>query len=210
MFVHAAARSLGLDSASLALCADDGVRETVAVTDDVAAGLDDISTTLGEGPSQDALGSGVPVLVGQLRSESAHRRWPTFTPAALDLGVAATFAFPLQVGAIAVGLLTLHRRSAGELDEAQLTEAPSWQGAGLSLLLHAQEHSDGELPDSLAPDWSTSSVVHQATGMVMVQLSTDVRSAFAALRARAYGEGVPLETIARDIVSRRLRIGGSE
>lgn len=211
VFVHACADALGVDGVCLSLCADGGVREIVVTTDLYATRLETLSSTLGEGPAHDSLAMGAPVLVGQLSAHAERSRWPSFSLAALELGVAAVFAFPLQVGAVGVGLLSLHRRSHGDLTEAQAGEARSWQGAALSLILHEQEASDGPaLPESLAPRWSTSSVVHQATGMVMVQLGTDVRSAFATLRARAYGDGVTLEDIARDIVSRRLRFGGPQ
>jgi AmiR/NasT family two-component response regulator len=60
------------------------------------------------------------------------------------------------------------------------------------------------------PSWSTSSVVHQATGMVMVQLDSDINAAFAALRARAYQEDRTLQDLARDVLERRVRFDRTE
>jgi AmiR/NasT family two-component response regulator len=57
--------------------------------------------------------------------------------------------------------------------------------------------------------WVGSSVVHQASGMVMVQLSCDIGAAFAAMRARAYREERPLDELARDVIERRVRFGRS-
>jgi len=46
--------------------------------------------------------------------------------------------------------------------------------------------------------------------MAMIQLDTDAEAAFAALRARAYQEGRPLQGIARDVLERRLRLTDGE
>ena len=45
----------------------------------------------------------VPDLVGR-----TNINWPNYTPSALELGTCAVFAFPLQVGAGVVGVLTLY------------------------------------------------------------------------------------------------------
>jgi AmiR/NasT family two-component response regulator len=47
--------------------------------------------------------------------------------------------------------------------------------------------------------------VHQATGMVMVQLSVDAADAFLALRAHAFATDRSLLDVAIDVVERRLR-----
>ena len=48
-------------------------------------------------------------------------------------------------------------------------------------------------------------VVHQATGMISVQLDSDLTVAFVRLRAHAYFTGRRLSQVARDVVERRLR-----
>jgi hypothetical protein len=48
-------------------------------------------------------------------------------------------------------------------------------------------------------------VVHQATGMVSVQLNTDLTVAFLRLRAHAYLTGRRMAQVASDVVERRLR-----
>ena len=49
------------------------------------------------------------------------------------------------------------------------------------------------------------SVVHQASGMVAVQLEISVGQALVRLRAHAFGEGRALNGVAEDVVARRLR-----
>lgn len=48
-------------------------------------------------------------------------------------------------------------------------------------------------------------VVHQASGMVAAQLGISVGRAQLRLRARAFATGETAHTVARDVVSRRLR-----
>ncbi len=84
--------------------------------------LEDLQFSLGEGPCHDAftLGSTIvePDMVGNRTS-----RWPTYTPSALDLGACAVFAFPLEIGAGIVGVLTLYNDTAGMLSEDQAADA---------------------------------------------------------------------------------------
>ena len=47
--------------------------------------------------------------------------------------------------------------------------------------------------------------VHQATGMIIVQLGVPAETAFARLRAYAYAHDRPLGEVARDVVQRRMR-----
>ena len=46
--------------------------------------------------------------------------------------------------------------------------------------------------------------VHQATGMVQVQLDVSIEDAFLMLRARAFASGRPLIDVAIDVVERQL------
>jgi AmiR/NasT family two-component response regulator len=60
----------------------------------------------------------------------------------------------------------------------------------------------------LSAGWGATSLVAQATRMVMVQLDVDANAAFAALRARAYQEDRGLQDVARDVIERRTRLDG--
>jgi AmiR/NasT family two-component response regulator len=46
--------------------------------------------------------------------------------------------------------------------------------------------------------------VHQAAGMVSVQLGVDIRAAFAAMQSHAASSGRSVIDVARDVVGRRL------
>ena len=49
-------------------------------------------------------------------------------------------------------------------------------------------------------------VVHQASGMVSVQLGIAVAAALSVLRAHAFAEDRPLREVAADVVARRIRM----
>jgi len=48
--------------------------------------------------------------------------------------------------------------------------------------------------------------VHQATGMISVQLEVSLAEALVRLRAHAYANDRPLNEVAADVVARRLRL----
>lgn len=184
-----------------------GNRGVVCATDDVSARIEDLQFTLGEGPCVDAVRSGSPVMVGDLNQpgDIAVNRWPAFMAGAADLGVAAVFAFPLRIGAISVGALDLYRDLPGELSRPDTTKAlVAADSAALALL-----QLDSGQGDTFADDKGSRSTyqlqVHQATGMVQVQLGVTTEEAFLMLRARAFASGRPLADLASDVVARRIR-----
>jgi hypothetical protein len=208
----AAADALGVDGLSAGVgTGPQGVvlawgREAVGVA------LEDLQFTLGQGPSLEAVATGAPVLVPDLREQAS--RWPAFVPDAVDLKVHAVFAFPLRIGAISVGVLTAHRAVSGPLADGQLADALALADAVTVLLLHrAPADTDGSAPEWSGPQpgWAQPvthrAEVHQATGMISVQLNVSLAEALVRLRAHAYVQDRPIAEVAADVVARRLRFG---
>ncbi len=90
--------------------------------DALAARLDELEFALGEGPGRIAFREGYQVLIPDVRDEASAcaGRWPAFSRAAAETAARAMFALPLQLGAIRVGVVLLHRRDPGTLDRAGL------------------------------------------------------------------------------------------
>ncbi len=107
----AAVATVGVEGAGLTVVVTPTVRETLSATDAVAADLEELQLTLGQGPCLDTFTNGGPVLADDLRSSEFFARWPLFAPAALDAGALAVFALPLHIGAISLGVLDLYRAS---------------------------------------------------------------------------------------------------
>jgi hypothetical protein len=138
--------------------------------------------------------------------QSGTNRWPGFTSSAADAGIAAVFAFPLQVGAIRLGVLDLYRRTTGSLDRLELAEALDFASAATTILLELQHGTPiGQLHPLLADAADGHREIHQATGMVSVQAAVGLTEALLLLRARAYATERPLHDIASDVVHRRLK-----
>ena len=169
----------------------------------VSEQIEQLQVVLGEGPCVDAFSSGQPVLAADLDQVAWGRRWPAFVPEALTAGARALFALPLQIGSARVGVMDLHRQVPGRLPGVDLADALVFADATTQALLieaHASDLRDG--PDLYH---SYHAVVHQATGMVKVQLNIGIAEALVRLRAYAYAEERPIEDVARDVVGRRLR-----
>jgi len=204
----AAVAAVGVDGAGVTMAVNAAVRETVHATDGIAGELEDWQLTFGQGPCLDTFAEGGPVLAGDLRSRECLARWPVFTPAALDSGALAVFALPLQVGAIQLGVMDLYRTRPGPLDPRELADALGFADAAGMLLL---DGAAGLEPDIAELAWQRDdptahqAQVHQATGMILVQLDISVEAAFARLRAHAYAQNRRLADMARDVVERRLR-----
>jgi len=177
------------------------MRSVVHVTDTVAARLEELQLTLGQGPCVDAFAGG-PVLITDLRTGSQQARWPAFTPAALEAGARAVFALPLQIGAIRLGVLDLYRARPDALSRTELADALIFAETATVLALDGAAQADPSRPATMSADQT---VVHQAAGMVSVQLGVRVDVAFARLRAYAFANDRRLSEVARAVVDRRLR-----
>lgn len=211
--------AVGVDGAALWLAGDVRRRLLVHTTDQVAATLDEAQFTLGEGPCVQAWEDRRMVLAADMGSADSGTRWPMFTPAALSAGAAAVFAFPLQVGAIRVGMLDLYRRLPGPLSGDQLADALAFAFAALTLALDQTRAEPDEAravragTPGLGQGWPLSGPaagrveVYQATGMVAIQLGTGLEEALLRMRAHAFAHGMGVGEVARLVVARRLRLG---
>jgi GAF domain len=197
---------LPVDGAALAGMTGSGSREMVYATDSVAQELDELQFTLGEGPCIDAFRERRPVLESAMAAEPAQDRWPGFAREAVELGARATFAFPLQAAGVAFGVLELYRGSAGSLTDAELHTALLIVTAADHLVLEELSRSTRSGTGLLGASRSGSHPeVHQATGMVAVQLGVPMQEALSRLRAAAYSGDQTIDEVSRDVVSRARR-----
>jgi hypothetical protein len=213
----AALCAAGVDGAAITVTLSATPRETVYASGPTASELEELTLVLGEGPGVDAV-TGGPALAGDLTSADSAARWPAFAPAAVDAGAKAVFALPLQIGGIRLGVMDLYRAGAGALDDDELADVLLLADTACAVLLdpvpdgHQPEH--GRQPEPAGPHHPE---VHQATGMVIVQLGVSAAIALVRLRAYAYSHERRLRDVAADVVARRLRfdpdiytVGGSE
>jgi len=205
---------IGVSGAQLSLTNGTGRGESRYSTNEIGSRLENARFTLGEGPCEDAVRSGMAVLVGDLDSWENHQRWPLFVPAAAATGARAMFVFPLRSGAIRIGALVLHRTTPGPLSPEQVHDAYVVADIIMSLLLDelTRLHLDSELPPADGIPLSRAEV-HQATGMLSVQMAVSMDEALVRLRAHAFAHDKSVVEVSRDVVARRLRLspeGGSD
>jgi hypothetical protein len=173
-------------------------------SDPVSRRLEELQFTLGEGPGADAYRTGLPV-AGPDLATIAPGKLVGFSGPALNAGVGGVFSFPLQIGAARVGTLTLYRAATGELPE-ELNSDGLVSAEMISRLIlgwQAEAH-DGRLARELGDDAVYQAVVHQASGMISVQLDITVGEALAVLRARSFADSRTVSETAADVVGRRL------
>jgi hypothetical protein len=203
----ACVESTGVDGTGVSLVTTEGGnRGIVSCTNDIAGKLEELQLSLGHGPCVDAATTGNPVLLEDLQDvgEGVSLRWPAFLSEAAGMGVRSVFALPLGIGAIALGTMDLYRSTPGPLQAAQLSAALlAADSMAVALLGLNEGHTRLDDDDS---DWSPHLVViHQAAGMMRVQLGVHIQEALIRLRATAFAEQRSINELAGDVVADRRR-----
>ena len=199
-------------------------RELVYATDTMAAHLDELQYTLGEGPCLDAYLADTPQFHPDLDRATHTSQWPTFATEVTRLGVHSLFAFPIPGPRRPLGpsgVLELYRRAAGHLTDTQRQGAVATTTAiAARLRTNWDEHlnnfaSPEEAIDAAAvrgaalnepADPFTRSQVHVAAGMLATRLQVHPDDAVDRLRAHAYATGRRLSTVAADVIAHRLTL----
>ncbi len=180
---------------------------SLCTTNEMSDLVEQLQYALGEGPCVDAYHQDWPVLEPDL-ARPETRRWPAFSPPAIKGGVRAVFGFPLQVGSVRLGALNLCCDRAGPLSDDQHADALVMADVAAQAVLVLQaEAPPGQLAAELAAAADFHYVVHEASGMVAVQLGASVREAQVRLRAYAFAHDRSLNEVAKDVMDRKLRFG---
>lgn len=194
-----------MSGAGVMLLADGRPQASLCTTDAVSSLIEELQYTLGDGPCVDAHRLGV-VIAEEDLAGSAGLRWAEFTARALDAGVRAVFGFPIRIGSVRLGALNLYRDRPGPLGDEPHADALVLADVAARTILAAQaEASPGQLGSELKADTQTWGIVHQAAGMVSVQLDVTIADALVRLRAYAFRTGRLVSDVAHDVVGRRLR-----
>jgi hypothetical protein len=198
---------VGVNGAGVMLMSGDIPRGSLCTTDEVSQLIEELQYTLGEGPCVDACQQDKVVAEPDL-ADPVTRRWPAFTPPALQAGVRAIFGFPLRVGTVHLGALNLYRDVPGPLTGDQHADALVVADVAARWVLEAQA---GASPDTVAEELEAGAdfhfAVHNAAGIVSVQEGVSVTEALIRLRAFAFSSDRLLADVARDVIARRLRLG---
>jgi hypothetical protein len=199
-----AAEFTALDGAGIALMSESDALTSLCTSNFAAGALMDLELTLGEGPMVDA-SRGDAFEDTDLR-ETTSSEWTIYRSEAVALGARAIFAYPVRLGAIRFGALSLFRTSPGPLNAQQSSDAYLMASViGRAILAEQAEGSLVGLAGELNGESMLDFWVHQAAGMLAVQGSMSVKDALVFLRARAIGVGSQLSVLADRVVTGATR-----
>ena len=198
-----------MTGASIMLMTGNTQQGSLCSSNPVSALIEELQFTLGEGPCVDAHRDHRPVVEADLADPDLPR-WLAFAPPALAAGARAVFGFPMRVGGVRLGALNLYRDRPGPMSDDQYADSLVLAGVAAQAVVSMQaDASPGTLSTALEDGADFRFVVHQASGMVAVQLGVSVGEALARLRAYAFGNDVFVTEVAEAIVARELRLDGS-
>ncbi len=194
-----------MSGAGIMLMDGDLPQGSVCTTDAVSALIEELQYTLGEGPCVDAYSQRRPVVEPDL-ADPAAPRWLAFTPPAVEAGARAVFGFPIDVGAARLGALNLYRDRPGPLTDGQYADALVMADVAAQVVIGMQvDATPGAIGAQLEIGTNFQFVVHQASGMVAVQLGISVAEALVRLRGYAFTHDQLVAEVATDVIQRRLR-----
>lgn len=195
-FMATVAEACGTSSAGLTLVDADCNQLAIASSGEPASSALELEFVLGEGPAREAASRRrLVVAKGAVLAE----RWPGYGPALIDLGIREVAAVPLEVPGDCVGALTVFDPQASVRGSALLRRVAD--ALARTVLLGADA-----LP-GLVEDADIQPKVHQASGMVAVQMACSVADALELIKARSFAEGRLIGDVAGDIVSGQLKLG---
>ena len=198
---RAATASLGLAGASVHLLNRPGGGGVVAASDGAARAVGEAAFTTGEGPSLDAYSQARPVFAPYLLDQG-QRLWPGYVGAVRESGIGACFSLPLHVGAVRLGVLDLYAEDPGPLGPDQVSLALTFADLAVERLLDPEPGASAAAVNAgLVEALERRAEIHQAQGMVMVDLEVDLAEALALLRAHAFARDVSLLDVAREILA---------
>jgi GAF domain len=192
--------SLLLGGAVVQVITDSREAVVLASSDEASHRLGEIPFEVGEGPCLDAFTIARPVLVQDLLGEGQFR-WPGYVSAIRGDGVLAVYALPLHVGAVRLGVLELYGARVRSLSSAELSLALVFAQAATDSLLEPPSGSSALLEDRNAEGMGHWIEIHQAQGMVTVDLGLDLAEALSLMRAHAFSRDLPLLSLARMILA---------
>jgi hypothetical protein len=189
-----------LSGAGIFITSKDGMQAQLCTSNGVAQRLMDLEFTLEEGPGHEASRNGTANEVSDLLGNEGQR-WTFYSSGAADLGARAVFGFPIQIGAIVFGALSLYRDRTGPLSEKQSSSAYLMASViGRAVLAMQAGAPRGTIADELQGQSTFDVSVHQAAGMLSVQAKLSVKDALVMLRSHAFVVDMPPSELAHRII----------
>ncbi|MHB9754144.1 GAF domain-containing protein [Streptomyces sp. BYX5S] len=195
LFMTGVAEACGTDSAAVTLVDAHRNQIATASSDEPARAAQDLEYVLGEGPARDAVRGDCAVVEAE---DGLAVRWPGYGPAVEQLGIGQVVAVPLRATDGCIGALAAFGLRKGATSTATVAQVADSLTRNVFLGADAVPGLFGGI------DYRAE--VHQAAGMVAVQLGCRISDALELVKVRAFVDSRPVGDIARDIVQGRLRL----
>ena len=197
------ARLLDVASAGLLLADQRGVLHVLAASTERTRLLEVYQLQRAEGPCRDCFLTGEPVAADDL--SQYEQRWPSFVPAARELGFASVHALPLRLRNNRLGALGLFGAQVGALAPDDLALGQALADVACVALVQDRAASDSTTVNAQLQTALNSRVVLEQAKGVLAQLGDlDMPEAFTALRGYARDNNLRLTDTARAVVDRTL------
>ena len=160
---------------------DDRGRRSAAASDPLVAAADSLQYQFDSGPCLTAWSEQATVRIDRLDTED---RWPRWTAAAAELGVASMVSLPLVAGDTSVGAIKVYSRQAGIYDARAEEILRLFAEQAAVLLVNMLTLADARrLSSQLSEVLRRRDTISQATGVLIARGAPDQEAAFAMLVA---------------------------
>jgi GAF domain-containing protein len=191
---------LDADAAGLMLTDQRGGLQLMAATVERARLLEIFELQVEEGPCRECFTTGLPITNVELAE--ATRRWPAFTPAAVEAGFGATHALPMRLRGRVIGALNLFSDEAVHLSGTDLGVGQAMADVATIGLVHQQNTREQTvLSEQLQAALHSRVLVEQAKGALAAHTSVSVGDAFLRMRSYARNNRLSLTDVAAAVVA---------
>lgn len=171
---------------------------TIASTDALAADLDRVQDTVGEGPSVQAMATGLTVEVDDLTDAP----WPAWRDVALGYGVRLALSLPLVAHDETLGALNMYSTSAIPFTDEDREAAHLFATHATGTLMVAVRLAQlAELTGHLETALESRGVIDQAKGVLVAENRCSPDEAMAILRKASQNRNMKLRDLAALIVA---------
>jgi GAF domain-containing protein len=190
---------LGVAAAGLMLIGIDGDLRVMASSSEAMRVLELFELQTHEGPCLECYQSGQPIL--NLNLASTTRRWPRFTPEAIEAGFRSVHALPMRLRGDVIGALNLFHVEPDEMEQDDVVAAQALADvATIAILQHRAAIEAQVLNEQLHLALNGRIVIEQAKGIVAERKRLTMEEAFYALRNHARNNRLLLVDVANGVI----------
>ena len=189
----------GSFGAGVTLVHSSGHRRTMQATDERVAEVDQLQYELDEGPCLTAYLERTLVSVADTSTDD---RFPSWSPAASGMGVAAILSAPLVAGGDCLGAMKVYSEVAGAFEEKAQRLLPLFAAQAAVLLANVQAYEKAErVSEQLREALLSRDAISTAKGILMAQDNLTDQEALRMLVSKASRENKALRDVAHHLIA---------